>query len=289
MDRDPQSKSLKIVDRLIRYHSYTYCQNCLLLLSHLKVSKSHQLCKPWNLCFARIAMTIENSHTNGQRCPPAGGCSPASEGLCRPPQPCACPRAVLELHGPHSPKNQGIFWVEDGCPRAALSIQSKAPQHHWSPKPQASACKRPWILCWLEVDKPTLQNTMQLSTPSNRDCGGLSSRPQFLPPVLILTSSQDAVCLSSQSHHPCSLCAECLKWEAMKEWLHCHCAYAVHAVKAELLEIVLFYFLTCFYELDFKKRIILEQGQTWQIGLARVGASSYATNWVCFCTLHIFT
>lgn len=132
MDRDPQSKSLKIVDRLIRNHSYTYCQNCSLLLSHLKVSKSRQLCKPWNLCFARIAMTIERTHTlmvivvHQQEAAPqplrvcAGHLSLLLPAL----ELCWSPTGLI-LH-----RTQEFFWVEDGFPRAVLFPTVKGLQHH---------------------------------------------------------------------------------------------------------------------------------------------------------------
>lgn len=235
MDEDPQSESLKIVDRFIRNHSYTYRQNCLLLLSHLKVLKSHQLCKPSNLCFAWIAMTIERTHAlmvkghQQEADPQPPGVYAGHISLLLPVLELCWSSMGLILH-----RTREFVELKMAAPRAVLSTTV----NHWNPKPKTSTCKRPWMFCSLEVDKATLQNTMQLSTPSNMDCGGLSSWPQFLPPVLILISFQDAVSLSYQSHHPCSLCAECHKWEAKTEWLHCHCAYAVHAVEAELLEIV---------------------------------------------------
>lgn len=143
MIRDPQSKSLEIVDKLIRNHSciFLYCQQCLLLLSCFKIMpKSHKLCSPsdFMFCLDRDALR-KNSHADGQgtRQHEAASQHPAWAWAVRG---ClslraAFPPAVLEPHGPHSPAELGHLLstvyspgaAEDGCPRAVFCATFKDP------------------------------------------------------------------------------------------------------------------------------------------------------------------
>lgn len=153
MIRDPQSKSLEIVDKLVRNHSciFLYCQQCLLLLSCFKIMpKSHKLCSPsdFMFCLDRDALR-KNSHADGQgtRQHEAASQHPAWAVRGCLSLRAAFPPAVLEPHGPHSPAELGhllstVYSPEQlrmAAPEQFSVLHSKTPSAPLDPlSPQAS-------------------------------------------------------------------------------------------------------------------------------------------------------